>query len=1355
MASYPVKLLKDKDGTAFIPVVNSDSIITPEGDTLNDLLEEKQDLLTSGTNIKTINNESLLGSGNISIQGGGDATDVQVNGVSITQNNVANIATQTAYNSLTNKIATKNDIPTQTSQLTNNSGYITSSVDNLTNYTKTNDLSEVATSGSYEDLSDKPTIPSKMSDLTNDNNFVSDASYVHTDNNYTSTEKNKLSGIASGAEVNVQSNWTETNTSSDAYIKNKPTIPTVNNGKLTIQKNGTDVQTFTANQSSNVTANITVPTQVSELTNDSGYTTNTGTITKVQANGTDVASSGTANIPAATTSKYGVTKLSSATDSTSEALAATPKAVKAAYDLAASKGTGTITGVSVNGTSVATSGVANITSVPASVLSGAIPSAVTATTQTSSDNSTKIATTAFVKTAIDNLPEPMVFKGSLGTGGTITSLPTNGTATVGDTYKVITDGTYASKAAKIGDTFICLTKTSSANTWELIPSGDDTGGTVTSVKINATSPIVIDNNTAITTSGERTISHATSGVTAGTYKSVTVDSKGHVTAGTNPTTLSGYGITDAKISNGTITLGSNTITPSTVQNIKDGSATGSVRTSSSSSENTNYTMGQYAFSEGYYTKASGKSSHAEGWSANASGESSHAEGFSTAASGSDSHAEGYYTVASKAYAHSEGDQTTASGQASHTEGTYCEATAESSHAEGYKTHATGLRSHAEGLESVAEGYYSHAEGFYTVAAGASSHAEGGYDGYFQQGTVVAIDTENKTYEVSGLPIIYSASNYPAYNGAFYSKNSTTPSLYKIISTTKSSDNFIFTVSEMHSNIAVGDPFYIYIGSKTIGRLSHAEGDRCYTIGTASHAEGCQTRASGSYSHAGGSYTIASQSSQTAIGKYNDNKSNTLFEVGNGTADDARSNAFVVYSSGKAEIGADPTTNMGVATKQYVDNNIPTNIKNGSATGSVRTSYSASEYSDYTMGQYAFSEGYSTQASGKSSHAEGSYTTASGATGAHSEGSSTIASGNYSHAEGSQTRATNSSSHAEGYQTIASGDRSHAEGWSTIASGNYSHAEGGRKDGFLFSGTVVAIDTENQTYEVSGVPKVDDTLSDSAIYSGAIYSKTNYIDPECRVISAVRSSDTDNVTFTVSSFDPSYIAVGNSFRLFEGSKASGNYSHAEGYGTYAIGFASHAEGYSTIASESYSHAGGYYTKAKSSYQTAVGKYNDNKNNTLFEVGNGTADDSRSNAFEVYSDGRAIVGADPTAAMGVATKQYVDNAISATDTGWVNLTPLVGSWTILRCRRIGNMVTVEGHISSYAFSGSATNVSTLSEQYRPVGKTEYFYGFEGGRRMSRWYITAAGTLGIDWVANISDGSIYTGDTWHNFTITYMVD
>lgn len=45
--------------------------------------------------------------------------------------------------------------------------------------------------------------------------------------------------------------------------------------------------------------------------------------------------------------------------------------------------------------------------------------------------------------------------------------------------------------------------------------------------------------------GANKYTHPSSGVTTGTYKSVTVDAQGHVTAGTNPTTLAGYGITDA------------------------------------------------------------------------------------------------------------------------------------------------------------------------------------------------------------------------------------------------------------------------------------------------------------------------------------------------------------------------------------------------------------------------------------------------------------------------------------------------------------------------------------------------------------------------------------------------------------------------------------------------------------------------------------------------------------------------------------------------------------------------------------------------------------------------------------------
>lgn len=117
-----------------------------------------------------------------------------------------------------------------------------------------------------------------------------------------------------------------------------------------------------------------------------------------------------------------------------------------------------------------------------------------ATTPGASDNSTKVATTAYVTDAlstlantiaadIEALPEPMVFKGSVGTGGTYTSstLPAAAAGNEGWTVKVITDGTYQGVTAKVGDTLI-----SDGSSWVLIPSGDEPSGTVTSVGISTT-----------------------------------------------------------------------------------------------------------------------------------------------------------------------------------------------------------------------------------------------------------------------------------------------------------------------------------------------------------------------------------------------------------------------------------------------------------------------------------------------------------------------------------------------------------------------------------------------------------------------------------------------------------------------------------------------------------------------------------------------------------------------------------------------------------------------------------------------------------------------------------------------------
>ena len=91
---------------------------------------------------------------------------------------------------------------------------------------------------------------------------------------------------------------------------------------------------------------------------------------------------------------------------------------------------------------------------------------------------------------IDDLPKPMVYKGTLGTGGTITSLPPATASKEGYTYKVITEGTYAGQAAKVGDTFTCSKPEGSLLfTWVLFSQGDTDTDTWRGIKVNGTEKI--------------------------------------------------------------------------------------------------------------------------------------------------------------------------------------------------------------------------------------------------------------------------------------------------------------------------------------------------------------------------------------------------------------------------------------------------------------------------------------------------------------------------------------------------------------------------------------------------------------------------------------------------------------------------------------------------------------------------------------------------------------------------------------------------------------------------------------------------------------------------------------------------
>lgn len=120
-------------------------------------------------------------------------------------------------------------------------------------------LHKISKTGNYNDLNNKPSlnfipisdkgVANGVATLGNDlkipvsqlpDNLVTDKDYVHTDNNYTTADKNKLAGIEAQAQVNTIEK---------------------------IQQNGTDL-TIT-----NKTVDIVTPTKTSDLSNDSGFLT--------------------------------------------------------------------------------------------------------------------------------------------------------------------------------------------------------------------------------------------------------------------------------------------------------------------------------------------------------------------------------------------------------------------------------------------------------------------------------------------------------------------------------------------------------------------------------------------------------------------------------------------------------------------------------------------------------------------------------------------------------------------------------------------------------------------------------------------------------------------------------------------------------------------------------------------------------------------------------------------------------------------------------------------------------------------------------------------------------------------------
>ena len=667
--------------------------------------------------------------------------------------------------------------------------------------------------------------------------------------------------------------------------------------------------------------------------------------------------------------------------------------------------------------------------------------------------------------------------------------------------------------------------------------------------------------------------------------------------------------------------------------------------------------------EGAYTKAEGDSSHAEGSRTTATGSSSHAEGNGTNATGSYSHAEGGGTTATGTSSHAEGESTTAGGNASHAEGNFTTAEGNASHAEGVMTSAVGDSSHAEGNNTKASGIYSHVQGQFniedtenkyahivgngTTAIKSNAHTidwsgNGWFKGTVKIGGTSQDDTnakelatkedikevtkpllDTKVDKVAGKEL--STNDYTNEDKA---KVRNTPKFiyirtdeyFDLSSLLKLYNAEVYLILYRTWEITPDTPYY------TIPLQITVEGDE--GTGASAILDGYDP-ASNTVYHGNIECLLAESAKQITwktedLLKIENIAENIKDGTGTGSLHMNNTSELTEPADGGEQFPAQTTSDkpiaagagafaVGIGTQANGDVSVAEGIL-------TRAGYDRGN-GTRSIGSHA--EGIHTYAKSSSSHAEGYYTEAL-ASNSHAEGfANKIESTGWSgHAEGRENIVTGKAAHAEGHKNTASGDNSHAEGSSTISSGQSSHAEGTEAS----DGTKTTASGKASHAEGSGT-----TASGAASHSEG--GKT---------IASGNQSHAEG-------FNTQATAL---YSHAEGVKthATASAAHAEGADTAALGDASHAEGKENKASGKYSHAGGFRNEAKNFAGTVIGQYakKSTKSATKYDstaeafvVGNGTADNARSNAFEVHFNGTAKLGD-----KAVATEDFVNDKIVQT-------------------------------------------------------------------------------------------------------------
>ena len=201
-----------------------------------------------------------------------------------------------------------------------------------------------------------------------------------------------------------------------------------------------------------------------------------------------------------------------------------------------------------------------------------------------------------------------------------------------------------------------------------------------------------------------------------------------------------------------------------------------------------------------------------------------------------------------------------------------------------------------------------------------------------------------------------------------------------------------------------------------------------------------------------------------------------------------------------------------------------------------------------------------------------------------------------------------------------------------------------------------------------------------------------------------------------------------------STAIGNAAVADGYQSYSLGGNSVASGnwstsmgFSTTATGFFSMTTGYFTKAKSDYSLVTGKYNDTTAiNSLFEIGNGTANNARSNAITVLQNGNTGFGiVSPLARVHVADSNVLFTSYQQSSLpNTINDPPASGEGVRLMWYA-GKAAFRSGAVSSSEWDKDSIGKYSFASGFNAKAKGDYSTSLGAGNNSLDLYSFAAGS------------------------------